>query len=83
MTLIDCVLPRRFPPGTYTVVNPVSGFHLVFQCDAGVRGPFTIDFGGATFIFTVQQPPTSLPYLPCLRAHQPLVCRMSTDCMLV
>ena len=43
MTLIDCVLPRRFPLGTYTVVNPVSGFHLVFQCDANLHTHFAGD----------------------------------------
>ena len=53
----------RVQPGTYTVVNPLAGFHLVFNCNADIRGAFTIDFGGSTFIFTVCCP---LPPLPPL-----------------
>ena len=63
--LLLVVRAPRIPTGTWTVVGPVFGYHLLFSCNGGGGPPFTIDFGGSTFIFSVRT-----IFLPlCVAAH--------------
>ena len=50
------VIAFVFPYGTWTVINPVDGFHMLFSCNGVSLPPFTIDFGGADYIFTARVP---------------------------
>lgn len=64
----------QIPTGTYTLVNPFAGFHMILPCDSQVRSAFTIDFGGSTFIFSVRSPsrfpaPHACLLPSCVSAH--------------
>ncbi len=60
----------RLVTGTYSIVNPIAGFHLIAGCSGISHAPFEIDFGGSTLILQVRH--TTFLLRPAL----------STQCML-
>lgn len=44
----------RLVTGTYSVVNPIAGFHLIAGCSGISHAPFELDLGGSTLILQVR-----------------------------
>lgn len=43
----------RLVPGTYTVVNPLAGFHIIAGCSGIAHASMEMDFGGSTLVLAV------------------------------